>query len=66
MTGFSESNEAKHLLAPQADTVLLWLAMFRKMPSKGTFAFAVGYLATMPPEGLVDLIFTQADYAARV
>jgi hypothetical protein len=34
MTNFSESSEGKRFLAPQVDTVNIWLGMLRTMPSK--------------------------------
>jgi hypothetical protein len=38
MTNFSESSEGKRFLAPQVDTVNIWLGMLRTMPPKAELA----------------------------
>ncbi|MCU1352329.1 MAG: domain protein beta Propeller [Acidimicrobiales bacterium] len=66
MAGFSESPEAKRLLAPQVDSVLIALGMLRVMPDADLFADSVDYLRSGgPPEGVVDAIFGLSAYTSR-
>ncbi|MCU1352328.1 MAG: domain protein beta Propeller [Acidimicrobiales bacterium] len=66
MVGFSESAEAKRRLAPQVDTVLIWLGLLRGLPTKAQFATAVAYLRDVgPPEGLVEALLATPEYVAR-
>ncbi|HRW38580.1 MAG TPA: DUF4214 domain-containing protein [Aquihabitans sp.] len=68
MVSFSESSEGKRKLAPQTDTVLIYLGMLRKMP---TLAITLEGIAAIrdqgyPAEIVAESLREQADYAARV
>jgi Tol biopolymer transport system component len=67
MVGFSESAEGRRYLAPQVDLVLVYLGMFRVMPSKATFA---GYTAWLddgvPLEDVVQELRSADAYVDRV
>ncbi|MFN8016844.1 MAG: DUF4214 domain-containing protein [Acidimicrobiales bacterium] len=68
MVNFSESSEGKRRLAPQVDTVLIYLGMLRKMPTLPILLEGVkairddGYPAEIVAQSLRD----EAGYVARV
>jgi Tol biopolymer transport system component len=68
MVNFSESSEGKRRLAPQTDTVLIYLGMLRKMP---TLAIVLEGIQAMrdngyPPEIVAESVREVSEYAARV
>jgi Tol biopolymer transport system component len=68
MVNFSESNEGKRRLAPQTDTVLIYLGMLRKMP---TLAIVLEGIAAIrdhgyPAEIVAESVREQSEYADRV
>jgi Tol biopolymer transport system component len=67
MVNFSESSEGRRLLAPQSDTVLIYLGMLRVMPSKATFdAQVAARKAGHPVEEFISTLRHLPAYAARV
>ena len=67
MVNFSESSEGKRVLAPQTDTVLIWLGMMRTMPPKSTFeTVSFGMKNGIPPEAFAAAIREKSEYWARL
>ena len=67
MTNFSESSEGKRFLAPQVDTINVWLGMLRTMPPKAELAqWIAGIRAGAPAEEVAQHVRTLPAYAARV
>lgn len=71
MTGFSESSEGIRRMRGEADAILLYLGMLRRLPTKPEFSTSVSFLegsGALPPQPseltAVDLLASSA-YAAR-
>ena len=67
MVAFSESSEGKRVLAPQVDTVLLFLGLWAKMPTQNELLEGADLLqAGEPPERIAWYARHYAPYASRV
>jgi Tol biopolymer transport system component len=68
MTNFSESSEGRRRMAPQVDTILIWVGMLRQMPPAGSFGDLVEVMVAWgePPEVVSQLVRDLPPYAARV
>jgi hypothetical protein len=68
MTNFSESNEGKRFLAPQVDTVNIWLGMLRTMPSKAELTQWIADIRSgiKVAEQVASKLRTLPAYASRV
>lgn len=67
MTNFSESSEGKRFLAPQVDTINVWLGMLRTMPPKAELAQWIADIRDgAPAEEVAQHVRTLPAYAARV
>jgi len=68
MTNFSESNEGRRFLAPQVDTITIWLGMLRTMPPKAELAQWIADIRSgaKVAEQVATTIRSLPAYAARV
>jgi hypothetical protein len=66
MVAFSESSEGVRRMAPQVDTILVGLGMFRAVPPSAEFSTGVALIADGDPvEALARYLESTPTYAAR-
>ena len=69
MTSFSESHEGIGLLRPAVDTILVFLAMLRRIPTQSEFTSWFNALSAnngQPTEILINSLLYTSEYATRV